>query len=199
MASVIHHIANPLGDRQTPHQVMKTHFLFLSTLFLCLAAVGADKKASVGASDEKFLKAAADNSFAQAELARLGVQKAGSAEVKELAQMLVTDQTNLNEGLKALAERKAVMLSAVIDPSGATAFRALERFTGKPFDDAFLSRMQSMENRIIDDFEKASKKAEDGDVKSFAEKTLPTLRSHLDRLEKLAPPPSEPPAISIGP
>ena len=178
---------------------MKTQLVFFSTLFLCLAAIGADKKASVGASDEKFLKAAADNSFAEAELARLGVQKAASAEVKELAQMLVTDQGNLNESIKALAESKAVMLSAVIEPSGATAFRALERFTGKPFDDAFLSRMQSMESKTIDAFEKASKKAEDGDVKSFAEKTLPTLRNHLDRLDKLAPPPSEPPAISIGP
>jgi putative membrane protein len=178
---------------------MKTPFALLSTVFLCLAALGADKKASVSSGDEKFLKQAADNSFTESELARLGVQKATSAEVKELAQMLVTDQTNLNESIKALAESKAVMLSAVIDPSGATAFRALERFTGKPFDDAFLSRIQSIQSKTIDAFEKASKKAENSDVKSFAEKMLPTLRNHLDRLAKLAPPPSEPPAISIGP
>jgi putative membrane protein len=168
-------------------------------LGLSVAAIGADKKASVAAADETFLKLAADNSLTEAELARLGVQKASTPEVKELANALVTEQASLNESIKALAESKAVMLSAIIDPSGATAFRALEMYTGKPFDDAFLNRMQSIHEKTVAAYDKASQKAQDSEVKAFVQKWLPMLRSHLDRLAKLAPPPPDTSAVPIGP
>jgi putative membrane protein len=180
---------------------MKTPSILFSAVFLSLsvAALGADKTASVAAADEAFLKLAADNSVIEVELARLGVQKASTPEVKELANALATEQASLNESIKALAESKAVMLSAIIDPSGATAFRALERFTGKPFDDAFLSRMQTIQGKTVAAYEKASQKAQDSEVKAFVQKWLPMLRSHLDSLSKLAPPPPDTSAVPIGP
>ena len=40
--------------------------------------------------------------------------------------------------------------------------------------------------KAVSDFEKASKSAKDPDVKAFAEKTLPTLKHHLEKVQALS-------------
>ena len=52
--------------------------------------------------------------------------------------------------------------------------------TGKNFDKDFMNMMVKDHKATIDDFEKASKNTKDPDVKAWVDKTLPTLRMHLD-------------------
>jgi putative membrane protein len=135
----------------------------------------ADSTSSLKSSDEKFVK-----------IATLGTQKAERTDVKDLATMLVTDHTKANAELTALAESKKVQLSAVINPKAAKAFEDLEKVSGKDFDKAFLKQLEKDHKDCISNFEDAEKNAEDADVKSWASKTLPTLRAHLDKVKELA-------------
>ncbi|MBN8417748.1 MAG: DUF4142 domain-containing protein [Verrucomicrobia bacterium] len=144
-----------------------------------------DKKSSLKASDEKFVKTAGMDGTAEVKLATLGTQKAERADVKELATMLVADHTKANEELSALAASKNVQLSAVIDPDAASEFKDLEKESGKGFDKAFLSHMQDSHKSAVSNFEDAAKNAEDADVKAWASKTLPTLKAHLDKIKEL--------------
>jgi putative membrane protein len=192
------------GEEKTnPVPTMKTSFANMcvamaATFGLAVAASAAGQEALVNGGDEKFIKTAAANGLTELMLAELAVQKASKAEVKELAQMLVTDHTAMNDSLKALAESKKVMLSAIIEPSGAAAFQRLEKFFGEAFDDAFLNRMKDSHEKSVTAFKDASEEAKDADVKVFVEKNLPTLQAHLDKVKKLLPP-EEPSATSPGP
>jgi putative membrane protein len=56
----------------------------------------------------------------------------------------------------------------------------LNKKSGKDYDKSFMKMMVSDHQKVIDAFEKASKDAKDADVKSWVDKTLPTLRKHLD-------------------
>ncbi|MDB6006790.1 MAG: hypothetical protein JWR15_3777, partial [Prosthecobacter sp.] len=144
-----------------------------------------DNKSNVKSSDEKFIKTAGASGMAEVKIATLGTQKAERADVKELATMLVADHTKANAELSALAESKKVQLSQVIDPKHADAFKDLEKESGKGFDDAFLDHLEKSHKDSISNFEDAEKNGEDAEVKSWASKTLPALRHHLDEVKKL--------------
>lgn len=144
-----------------------------------------DKKSSLNDTDQKFIKMAGQDGMAEVKLATLGTQKAERADVKDFATMLVNDHTKANEELSTLAQAKGVELSAVISPDAAEDFKALEKESGASFDKAFLAQMKSDHETCISNFEDAEKNAADSDVKSWASKTLPTLRAHLDKVKEL--------------
>jgi len=170
---------------------MKTNALAFAVLLAVaagnlVATVHAeDKKSSLNASDEKFVKQAGASGTAEVKVATLGTQKAERADVKDLATMLVTDHAKVNEELATLAKSKSVELSAVIDPKSAGVFEDLEKERGADFDKAFLSHLKSAHKTTIASFEDASKDAADADVKAWAGKTLPTLKAHLDKITEL--------------
>lgn len=144
-----------------------------------------DKKSSLNAADEKFVKQAGVSGTAEVKIATLGTQKAERADVKEFATMLVADHTKANEELAALAKSKGVELSAVIDPKSAGVFEDLEKERGADFDKAFLSHLKSAHKSTVASFEDASKDASDAEVKAWAGKMLPTLKAHLDKVIEL--------------
>lgn len=153
-----------------------------------LASVGsaADSSSGVNSADQKFIKQAASDGMAEVKIATLGTQKAERSDVKDLATMLVADHTKANAELTSLAASKKVELSAVIDPDAASKFKDLEKESGKDFDKAFLKHLEKAHKDCISNFEDAEKNAADADVKAFASRTLPTLRTHLDKVKELA-------------
>jgi putative membrane protein len=171
---------------------MKTSLSFLTAAlaaFFCLPVAADDKKPAVSTGDEKFIKNTAESGMIEVRLSELATQKASRPDVKEFAQMLVTDHSMLNEGLKALASSKAVQLSAIIAPTGAAKFKELETFqTGKAFDNEFLSYTASSHRRMVREFEEAAKDVADADLKAWINKSLPTLRTHLDKALAMQPP-----------
>jgi len=164
-----------------------TTILAVAVALFSLAAFAADKKLQVNAGDEKFLKQAWETGKTELKLSELAEQKATRAEVKEFAKTLLADHAAANDGLAALAEKKGVELSAIIEPRGAAKFRELEKFSGKPFDDEFVTYMRASHRRSIASFEDAAKEAGDADLKAYVNKMLPTLRAHLQKAEKLPP------------
>jgi putative membrane protein len=176
-------------NKHTPGNTMKTNRMTFAVLLLLaagsLTTIAADQKSSLKSADEKFVKKAAASGTAEVKVATLGTQKAERADVKELAQMLITDHTKANEELTALAQSKGVELSAVIDPKAAETFQKLEKKSGKDFDKAFLSQLEDDHQACISDFEDAEKNGTDGEVKSWASGKLPTLRAHLAKVKEL--------------
>jgi putative membrane protein len=56
----------------------------------------------------------------------------------------------------------------------------LEKKSGKDFDKAYIDAMVDGHQSTVNDFEKASNNTKDPDIKAWVDKTLPTLRMHLD-------------------
>jgi putative membrane protein len=57
--------------------------------------------------------------------------------------------------------------------------------SGDAFDREYISMMVKDHEKAVKDFEKASTKAQDPDVRAFAAKTLPTLREHLQQVRDI--------------
>lgn len=147
-----------------------------------LLALGAQAEASK--KDQEFLQKAAAGGLYEVEAGSLAQSKGQSEGVKSFGAMLVKDHGAANEELKALAASKGVTLPATLP---AAKQKRLQKISGdKNFDKEFVDEVGLDDHRQdIRMFEKASKDADDADVKAFAAKTLPTLRSHHDHAQGL--------------
>lgn len=154
-------------------------------LFSIAPKVWADEAHTLNNTDSQFVKQAASDGMAEVKLAELGVQKATRADVKEFAQMMIRDHGAANNELSGLAKSKGVDVSAVIAPKAAEAFQDLEKQGGNDFDKAFLKQMQKDHKKVVDEFESEAKDVKDGALKTFIDKTLPTLKAHLNEVNDL--------------
>lgn len=131
--------------------------------------------AVVSRSDRKFLEAAAKSGVKEVAVSEAVLPSLTTPAAQEFARMMVKDHTLANDELKALAANKAVEL-----PPETT--DVAKKWTDKNKDDideAYLKEMVSDHKAAVDLFEKGTK-ADDPDVAAFAQKTLPTLRQHLE-------------------
>ncbi|MDB6072791.1 MAG: outer membrane protein-like protein [Verrucomicrobiaceae bacterium] len=162
-----------------------------TTLALAFVAAGlvlgnaarAETKGSLNSTDEKFVKEAAMHGKAEVRISQLGIGKADDKAVKEIAEQMVKDHTMLNTELETLAKSKGVDLSVAGDPKADKAIANLEKESGKDFDKAFLKELQKGHKDTISAFESESKDGKDSEIKAWVDKSLPTIRGHLDHIK----------------
>ena len=165
--------------------------LSTATLALCgmamLASQGqAADKGSLAAVDVRFIKHEAAAGMGLVKIAGFGVNKTGRADIKAFAETLVTEHTKANEELAKLAAAKGVELSTVIDPKQAEIYQKLEKESGADFDKEFLATIVSGHKKSVSNFEEASQGAKDNDLKLWADKMLPALKTHLAKAKELS-------------
>ena len=138
-----------------------------------------------GDADRKFVTEAAIGGMAEVRLGQIAAQKAMDDEVKQFGQRMVDDHSRANGELKQIASRKGLTLPTELDPIHLEIVDRLSNLAGPDFDRAYMGEMVKDHTRDVSDFERASIVAQDADVKSFAGKTLPTLREHLEMAQAL--------------
>lgn len=133
----------------------------------------------------EFMTKAASGGMMEVELGNLAQEKAQHADVKSFGQMMVTDHTKANEELKALAASKGITLPDSMSQDHMDRITELREKTGADFDNAYMDLMVEDHQEDVDLFEDASQNLEDPEAKSFASKTVATLRQHHDRAKQV--------------
>jgi putative membrane protein len=149
-------------------------------LLACLPASFA--RADLSAGDKKFVEKAATGGLMEVDLGRLASEKASTDEAKQFGQQMVTDHSKANDELKKLAQDKGVDLKQAESKAtsqGQATKDKLSKYNGVAFDKAYMDDMVKDHTKDVKEFEDESKKAQDADLKSWVEKTLPTLQEHL--------------------
>jgi putative membrane protein len=145
----------------------------------------ADKPAAgVPAADAMFVKKAADGGMAEVAIAKLAQEKGENADVKAFAATLEKDHSAANSDLTEIASTKKI---ALVESKGhGMVYAKLEKLSGAAFDKAFVMAMVDDHIKDVKAFEKVANGSGDSDIKAFAAKTLPTLKSHLQQVQDLA-------------
>jgi putative membrane protein len=158
---------------------MKTYLLIASTL---LASGTAMSKGSI---DQDFVTKAAQGGMAEVELGKLAADQGATSVVKQFGQQMVDDHSKANDELKSVASKAGAMVPP--GPSAAQEAMAnkLKQKNGASFDKAYGNAMVKDHRETISLFEKEASSGKDADLKAFAGKTLPTIKSHLAMAEKL--------------
>lgn len=140
---------------------------------------------AVNSSDADFAVNAANGGMSEVELGKLASEKATNAEVKAFGAMMASDHAKANEQLMALAEAKHITLPPTVADEQAKVKNELSTKSGAEFDKAYVDVQVKDHKKTVDLFEEASKNATDPDLKTFAVKTLPTLKAHLVKIQKI--------------
>jgi len=135
--------------------------------------------------DAEWAVAAANGGMTEVELSKLAETKGTNAKAKEFAGMMVKDHGGANAELMELAKTKNITLPTTIGADEKKELADLQTKSGAEFDKAYVDAMVSGHKKAVDLFEKGSKDAKDAELKAFATKTLPIIKSHLQAIETI--------------
>ena len=139
---------------------------------------------TVSKADQDFAVNTAIAGMTEIQAGQLAEQKGTAKDVKEYAQMMITDHTAAADKLKAIATQKNITLPATLTPDAQKNLDDLQKEDGHKFDKDYMAMMVSDHKKVISAFEDESKNGSDADIRAFADSTLHTLRVHLEKAQK---------------
>jgi putative membrane protein len=173
---------------------MKTVLATVCCLALCCLTASAQKEhAAKGApmTDQKFVDMAAQTDMLEAHLGQMAANQAAGQDVKDYAQMLVTDHTGDYQQLTALAAKDGFTVPTGLDAAHDRMIAPFEKLKGAAFDSRYTHEMIAGHTEAIGVYTKEAADAQNADLKAYASATLPTLQKHLDGAKGLAKTPSK--------
>ena len=136
--------------------------------------------------DESFFKKATEGGLAEVELGNLAQKKSEDASVKDFGAMMVKDHTAANDKLKTIADAKGIALPTKPSMHQMATKTKLEVLTGKTFDKSYIKGMVKDHKEDIKEFKNEAASGHDAEAKAYAAATLPTLETHLKKIESIA-------------
>ena len=140
---------------------------------------------AIAEKDARFAVDAANGGMAEVQLGEMAQNKSTNPGVKEFGKMMLTDHSKANDELKMIAAGKNITLPAAPGDEMQKVAADLSSKNGADFDKAYIKQMVEDHKKTIRLFENAQQDVQDNDIRAFAVKTLPVLRSHLKHIESL--------------
>jgi len=135
--------------------------------------------------DDLFLAKAMDFNNNETDMADKAVGKASRPEVKKLAQEMADEHKKLNKELLSLAKDRKIAVATGVSRDHRETMLKMLVLQGNDFDRAFLNHASQTHQDAIKLFETEGAKSSDVSIRTFAERTLPGLRKHLEQVKAL--------------
>lgn len=132
--------------------------------------------------DTQFVTQAVQGGLAEVALGQLAVDRARNDMVRDFGARMVKEHGDANTKLIELAKGKGFEPPAALTAEHQQAMDRLRKVDAEEFDREYVQVMVKDHRKDVAEFEKQSEKAEDPDLRRFAEQALPTLQSHLDAI-----------------
>jgi putative membrane protein len=173
---------------------MKRSIIVLGCLLLAAPALaqsaaektGVNSTLGISPTTADFVKEVAVSDMFEIESNKLAETK-GNAPEKSFASQMVADHTKTSTELKGLVSSGKVKaeLPAGLDSSHQSKLDKLKAASGKDFSSDFDSMQVSAHKDAVSLFERYAKGGDNADLKSWAGKTLPALKHHLEMAQNL--------------
>jgi putative membrane protein len=129
--------------------------------------------------DAAFVREAASSNLMEVQLGQAAQTKASNNAVKQLAQRMVNDHTNLENQLASLAASNGLALKQTLNSEHAAHVKWISNLSGQSFDSAYMHLMVQAHQEDIANFQTQSQSAKSVQVRTFATNALPVLQQHL--------------------
>jgi putative membrane protein len=139
------------------------------------------------ATETQFIAVAAGAGMYEVEAARVALTRASNPQVRSYAQMLLDHHTANNKELMTLVGNKGHRVAPGLPSELQQKVSRLSGLSGADFDREFV-RMTGVQDHMaaIAAFEQGRRGVADRDLQAYIDRTLPTLRSHLQQAQDLA-------------
>jgi putative membrane protein len=135
--------------------------------------------------DSNFAREACQTGTAEMEIGKLAAQNTRNKEVRKFARTLSEDHAKAEKELSQLFSRKGLPPEKELAGNYQSSLERLAGLKGGQFDAAFKEQVVADHEQAIDLFAKQAEQGTDAELKAFAEKRLPQLRTHLEMARTL--------------
>jgi putative membrane protein len=138
-------------------------------------------------STEEFATKVAISDMMEIQAAKLALSKEPDSDTRPFAERMVKDHEHTSMELKELVDsgKVHVTLPTTLDPEHQTELEQLKTKSGKDFDRAYDPMQVRAHEQAIQLFEAYARSGENPHLKTWAAKTLPHLKEHLDMAKRL--------------
>ncbi len=172
---------------------MKTHKILVTTIATALftfttapaifAADGATTEVtkSEQAADGLFMDAVFRCNLAEIKAAEVAKETTKRDDVKDFANMMIRDHTDVNKNLKTITDKMKIELPKDPGPDNQVWLNKIITAPAAEFDRVYIDTMVEEHRKAVDMFEKFARTTKSAELKEFANNTLPGLRTHLQK------------------
>jgi predicted outer membrane protein len=133
-----------------------------------------------------YLVDAYQDGLLEIQLAKVALQKATNAQVKQFAQHMIDEHTQLNANITTLAKQKSVTLPTTLSADQQEILTLISSFTAEDFDKAYMDRNVLIHTEDVSKTTIVAQRNTDADVKALAAQGLPRLQEHLQTAQSIA-------------
>ena len=152
--------------------------------FISSALIGQNMSSAAGG-DQAFVDMAAQTDMLEAHLGQMMSSESTSQDVKDYAQMLVTDHTNDYNKLSAIAKKASLIMPTGLDAAHDRMIAPFEKMKGHTLDVRYAHEMILGHDKAIAAYKKEAQDGQNADLKAYAQDDIATLDKHKDGAEKL--------------
>jgi putative membrane protein len=134
---------------------------------------------------EFVVKAIAGN-IAEIKLSETAIKQSSDKDVEAFARRMVKDHTNLRDALLERAKVMKVAVVAGLEKDTQEKVDRLSRLSGKDFDREYMKCMVDDHEKTLDLFQTWAKKASDTELRDLLNRSIPTVKEHLERARQLS-------------
>ena len=136
--------------------------------------------------DRTFVKEALEGGEAEVQLGQLAQQKSQSDDVKQFAQKMVTDHTQMGQDMMAVAKNLGVSAPNSLSKKDKQFMAKLAGLSGAQFDQEYIKAMVKDHKDDLKAFKDEAQMAQDSGVKQEAQKGQQVIQEHLQMIEQIA-------------
>jgi putative membrane protein len=137
---------------------------------------------SFASADDSFINKASQANLTEIQAGKLAESK-GDAQVKNLGKQMLTDHTQAERDLTALAKKEDITIAGSPDAVHKQALNDLGKLSGKAFDSAYMASQLADHKAAVALFTEEAASGTDPGAKAFAAEYLPKLKMHLQMFE----------------
>lgn len=151
---------------------------------IAIAAVVFASPALSAEKAQSFVDKAAVGGMFEVESSQLALKTSKDPDVKKFADTMVSDHGKANAELEALAKEQDLTVPTKLDKKHAATLKSLQE-AGAGIDAPYIKAQLEGHVTTVKMFERYAENGDNKALQTFAVKTLPTLRMHLDMIEKM--------------
>jgi putative membrane protein len=136
--------------------------------------------------DRTFVMQAAQGGYAEVATGKLAATMSPTDAVRSFGNQMVSDHTNSNMRLAAIAKSKGITVPSAPDAAHQAIASKLSQLQGAEFDRLYIAEPGLNDHKTsISLYEDEATKGADRELRAFAQETLPVLRHHLEMVQAL--------------
>ena len=137
--------------------------------------------------EQSFISKALEGGVAEVQLGQLAEQKSQSNDVKQFAQKMVNDHTQMGDKwLKPVAKQMGVSEPKGPSKKDKKLIEKLQGLSGQQFDTEYIQAMVKDHKEDLKDFKSEAQMAQDPNVKQIATQGSNIIQQHLQLIEQIA-------------